>query len=433
MTLFNRGPDSFLGRIEEWMTPERGIALQGLGMGLSQLGSGQPVDLSQSHQALMQRQQSAEQRRLLDESGIPTRFTPDQQAILAMMPPEAAMRVIAQEAFRPPAAPVRGVEIGGRLVNPATGQVMADFSEPEERRIIEGADGYQYFLDNGERVLPDVVAGGADVPSSVREYEYYQQQEVTAGREPMSFGDWQVSEEAVLAGPQGQAYTQPITPGQEAVDEEFASEYVAWNQGGGADAMSQLSQIEAVVGQLESGGQNLTGPLVGSMPDAIGSVINPQAVDAREQVEEVVQRNLRLILGAQFTAQEGERLIARAYNPRLSEEQNAARLRRLVLAMESAAESRAAQMRYFEQHGTLVGFQGTVPSLNDFARAVEGDGPLAAPSDRPAPPSPTRQAITVEQLQQMSPAEVSSYLEGIPLDEIPDDILAAIIAAERSR
>ena len=86
-----------------------------------------------------------------------------------------------------------------------------------------------------------------------------------------------------------------------------------------------------------------------------------------------MQRNLRTILGGQFTAQEGERLIARAFNPKLPPEENAKRVRRLFLQMSSAAEQKQAMADYFDQFGTLRGYKGKMPSVDDFYRAMEGD------------------------------------------------------------
>ncbi len=195
--------------------------------------------------------------------------------------------------------------------------------------------------------------------------------------------------QTINIGPQGQEFAQPVTPAQEAVDEAFAESYVEWTQGGGADYLSQIARIEQTADQLEAiaSGQsvaNLTGPGIGSVPDTIGAIANPEAIDARERVEEVVQRNLRLVLGAQFTEREGERLIARAYNPRLPEAQNAARLRRLASTMRAAAESRQEQIDYYQQHGTLTGWAGRAYTMDDFYAAV--DEPEQEALDIPAAP-----------------------------------------------
>ncbi|MEM8615492.1 MAG: hypothetical protein AAGF20_01010 [Pseudomonadota bacterium] len=53
---------------------------------------------------------------------------------------------------------IEGKVVNGRLVNPFTAEEMGDFSDPVERRTIKGADGYNYYQDTGERVLPGVQA-----------------------------------------------------------------------------------------------------------------------------------------------------------------------------------------------------------------------------------------------------------------------------------
>jgi len=164
---------------------------------------------------------------------------------------------------------------------------------------------------------------------------------------------------------------QQMTPGREAMDKEYAKEHVAWISTGGADMSGQLAQIQTVLDKLERG-EELTGPAIGMAPDFYLYLTNPEAIDARQRVEEVVQRNLRVILGAQFTEKEGERLISRAYDPKLSAEQNAARLRRLITQMRSAVEQRNEMARYFEEYGTLAGYVGKRPSVDDFYRAIEG-------------------------------------------------------------
>jgi hypothetical protein len=162
-----------------------------------------------------------------------------------------------------------------------------------------------------------------------------------------------------------------LTKGQEKVDEKFADDYVQWTTGGGQDAAAQIAQLKPVIQALEEG-KPITGVPVAVQPDLLLAMTNPRALQSREQVEEVVQRNLRVILGAQFTEKEGERLIARAFNPKLPPEENAKRLRRLILQMSSAAEQKNEAALYFEQNGTLQGFKGKRPSVQDFYNAMEG-------------------------------------------------------------
>ena len=216
-----------------------------------------------------------------------------------------------------------------------------------------------------------------DQPNSVQEYEYYKRGAIERGEVPMPYEQFIVADEKA-GNPAASNFAQPVTPGQEFVDKAYAPEYVEWTQGGGADMASQIATVESIADRLESGTENLSGPGVGAQPDWLGTWLTPDAVSAREDVESVVQRNLRILLGAQFTQAEGDRLIARAYNPKLPEAENAKRLRRLTVAMKAAAEARQSQAEYYNQNGTLTGWQGKVYSPDDFAAALEGkDVPLS--------------------------------------------------------
>lgn len=163
----------------------------------------------------------------------------------------------------------------------------------------------------------------------------------------------------------------PPTPGQEASDKAFGQEYAAWVAGGGfADVEKGLRQLEEAKIALEDAskgrGKNLTGPVVAKIPEFAKPLFNPDAVAVRDTVEEIVQRNLRLVLGAQFTEKEGERLIARSYNENLSEAENAKRVGRLIQQIRSAAKAKQEAAEYFAEHGTLEGFKGKVWTLADF-------------------------------------------------------------------
>jgi hypothetical protein len=120
-------------------------------------------------------------------------------------------------------------------------------------------------------------------------------------------------------------------------------------------------------------GEPITGVSVAVQPDILLAMTNPKALQSRELVEEVVQRNLKTILGGQFTEREGDRLISRAFNPKLPPEENAKRVRRLFLQMSSAAEQKQAMADYFDQFGTLRGYRGKMPTVQDFYNAMEGD------------------------------------------------------------
>ena len=163
-----------------------------------------------------------------------------------------------------------------------------------------------------------------------------------------------------------------LTKAQEKVDTEFAKDYNEFiNRGGTADVEKNLSQLDEAIGALKTS-DSMTGPIVGSVPKFARDIINPKSASIQEAVEEVVQRNLRLVLGAQFTEKEGERLISRAYNPRLSEQENIKRLERLSKQIKGAADAKQRAAKYYEDKGTLKGFKGSVPqSADDFLSDIK--------------------------------------------------------------
>lgn len=168
-----------------------------------------------------------------------------------------------------------------------------------------------------------------------------------------------------------------ITPGTEAADREFAKEYANWNATGGyADVQRQLVQLARAANTLETG-SNITGPVVGSLPDWINRFINSEAVANRQRVSEVVQRSLRQVLGAQFTEREGEMLVARAYDPTLPQSENLNRVRLLLGQIAAAAEAKQSASEFFRQNGTLRGWQGRQYTPADF------DALLAPPQGGP--------------------------------------------------
>ena len=163
-------------------------------------------------------------------------------------------------------------------------------------------------------------------------------------------------------GPSGK----PLTPAEKALDTKFSTDiYTEWKYGGASDAQKGIAQLNSAAKALEKNA-DLTGPGTSFWPNAVRAWWNPKSVDIEERVTEIVQRNLRLILGAQFTENEGKRLIARAYNIDLKAKTNAERVRRLVKQIALAAQAKQSAADWYEEHGTLQGWKGGKYSAIDF-------------------------------------------------------------------
>lgn len=174
-----------------------------------------------------------------------------------------------------------------------------------------------------------------------------------------------------------------LMPGQEHLDKKGAENYNAWIvEGGYGDAIKNLAQLGRTVKYLNSpSGESATGPWLGMQPDWMRkmSKTGARAVAMKQGVEDVVQRSMRPILGAQFTENEGVRLIRRAYDDRLSPRENARRVERLMNSLQVAAEAKLKAARYFQQNGTMVGYEGIGDAVQAFRNAFgdEEDADIA--------------------------------------------------------
>ena len=157
-----------------------------------------------------------------------------------------------------------------------------------------------------------------------------------------------------------------LSPGQKKVDENYATQYFEYMKGS-ADTEKQLDQLGLALNTLQTSKDgSITGRRVAAL-DAAGKLayVDPEAQAVYDQVTEVVQRNLILVLGAQFTEREGERLIARAYNPALGQEENASRVKALITQIQTAHQSQKQMAQYFRDNGTLQGYEMNQEALAD--------------------------------------------------------------------
>lgn len=188
-----------------------------------------------------------------------------------------------------------------------------------------------------------------------------------------------------MAAGKAAATAEKPSKGQEQVDKEFAKQYSEFVVGGGfADVQKGLNNLKLATDKLETS-KNLTGPLVGMLPGSI----RPESKAVQDMVQEVAQRNLRLVLGPQFTEKEGAQVMARAYDPTLPEKENLRRVKNLTAQIETAAKAKQAAANYFNTHGTLKGYQGkTTFSISDFdpekEMSVSAPSATQSPEDREA-------------------------------------------------
>lgn len=153
-----------------------------------------------------------------------------------------------------------------------------------------------------------------------------------------------------------------------------AEERKAEREGAGERVQAGLNvqQLNQIADSLEKT-DTATGPVLGLLPKFVRDVITPQGASLQDAAERIIQGGLRATLGGQFTQVEGDRFLARAYNPRLDEKQNAQNLRTIAREIASIQLDKKNALDYFQKNGTLEGF---VPNANPQA----ADAPAAAPA-----------------------------------------------------
>ena len=96
-------------------------------------------------------------------------------------------------------------------------------------------------------------------------------------------------------------------------------------------------------------------------------------------------------MGAQFTKEEGERLIQRTFDPSLDESINRKRVLALMRQIRKAAEAKQAAINYWNDNdGTLKNFKGKQFGLSDFRED------LVLPGDKTQRRQPRRPTATAQ-------------------------------------
>jgi hypothetical protein len=132
-----------------------------------------------------------------------------------------------------------------------------------------------------------------------------------------------------------------LTPAQETAEKSAGKDYADYEAAGGrANIDKNLSLLEGAKADLAGSDRGPLTRAAGILPKSLREFLTPKEVAVEDKVKSAVQATLRQTLGAQFTEKEGQALMDRAYNPRLSTEENLAR----VTATANELAQKKAQM-----------------------------------------------------------------------------------------
>ena len=151
--------------------------------------------------------------------------------------------------------------------------------------------------------------------------------------------------------------------------EEIYKDYVL--SGKGAMATLNLSRISTVLEKFEND-PNLTGYTIGAQPDWVLKGTNPQAWAAKQDIESVIQPQMKEMLGAQFAEGEGVRVLERAVDWSLPVSTNIKRMQLLKAQIQAGHDAKMGAVQYMYDNGSLQGYEGKVLTIDDYSDKALG-------------------------------------------------------------
>ena len=161
------------------------------------------------------------------------------------------------------------------------------------------------------------------------------------------------------------------------LNDETAKDYADFSEEGGNLMMEKnIRSLRQVIAELN--GSNKTGRPIDffgeTLRKAYDHMTDGNSVAMQQQIDLITQANLKATLGAQFTENEAKMFLQRSYDPQLSPEQNAKKLRSELESLITRAESRRARFQYFEDNNyNMAGFMTRNPGA--FSSQGQGGNP----------------------------------------------------------
>jgi len=153
----------------------------------------------------------------------------------------------------------------------------------------------------------------------------------------------------------GKVSKNDLTPGELKADQSFATDFQKWVSGGFSNTQANIAKLENVLSDIEDPNTERGNVL---LPESIRARTNKASVTVEQDVGNVVFQSLKEILGGQFTEKEGQKLVQQTYDPRLSDTENAAKLRATIKSLKDMATAKQSSAQHFSDNGTLKGFGG---------------------------------------------------------------------------
>lgn len=151
--------------------------------------------------------------------------------------------------------------------------------------------------------------------------------------------------------------------------ENIVNEYAL--SGKGEMVAGNIKRLESAMEKLKNA-PDLTGKKFELLPDAAVRAFYPEAWEAKQAVELVIQPTLKETLGAQMSEAEGERVFARTVALSLPPESNYRKWTLLLKQVKGMHDAKMAVVRHMYKHGNLDNFEGKLPSKADYTDEALG-------------------------------------------------------------
>lgn len=147
--------------------------------------------------------------------------------------------------------------------------------------------------------------------------------------------------------------------GRKSADSAFGKEYAEYDP---STVNKNMSLLSNAIERLNDP-KIKTGTWKGVLNDSAQDYLSPEVSSVRDDIRGAIQGTLKQVLGGQFTEREATAMFNRAFNPRLSNEENIRRANAELSALQEMSANKDQAVKWFEKHGTLRGFKKASPGL----------------------------------------------------------------------
>lgn len=161
-----------------------------------------------------------------------------------------------------------------------------------------------------------------------------------------------------------------ITPGQKEQDTNFAQAWQTYSNTGGAErTQNAIATVDDIINQLKSGKIQTGGvggafALEGGEPSWIGKAMNSPVLVARTRISNAILPQAKALFGARVTNFDAQSLInSQGLDPMAPTDTNIQKLEMLKSSLLSGQKDLQNSGQYFQQHGTLSGYQPQIQSM----------------------------------------------------------------------